>query len=40
MSKGFKDEILNNLGTGVRCVSSSISSNQFSTFSIVTESQR
>lgn len=38
MSKGFKDEILNNLGGQVRCVSSCLSSKRFSTFQIITES--
>lgn len=37
MSKGFKDDILSNLGAGVRCVSSSVSSSRFTTFSIATE---
>lgn len=36
MSKGFKDEILNNLGGDIRCVSSNVSNNKISTFSVIT----
>lgn len=37
MSKAFKNQMLNNLGGQVRCVSSSVSSKRFSTFQIITE---
>jgi len=37
MSKGFKDDLLSNLGTGVKCISSSVAGNRFQTFSIETE---
>ena len=37
MSKGFKDGVLNSLGTGVKCISSSVCGKKITTFSIVTE---
>ena len=33
MGKSFKEELLNNLGGGIKCVSSSVSSKRFATFS-------
>jgi hypothetical protein len=37
MSKGFKTEILNSLGSGIRCSTSYVSNQRISTFTLVNE---
>jgi hypothetical protein len=37
MSKGFKTEIMNSLGSGIRCSTSCVGNQRITTFSIVNE---
>ena len=39
MSKNFKDDMLNSLGAGAKCISSSVDNKKITTFIIVSDSQ-
>jgi len=35
MTKGFKEEMMNSLGSGIRCATSCVSNQRITTFSVV-----